>query len=138
ERLAGHRCRVLEIAAPHRGDPLTPDEVLVAGFIRHQRPSRTWTCENSHLLGSSFLCVIHLTLPPEATMASMTSQAPAAPEDSHDPYLWLEEVTGEEALDWVRARNEPTLAEFCDADFEQMRTEALEVLDTDARIPYVG
>jgi prolyl oligopeptidase len=54
-----------------------------------------------------------------------------------DPYLWLEDVTAEEALDWVRARNEPTLAEFRDAQFERMRTEALEVLDTDARIPYV-
>jgi prolyl oligopeptidase len=54
-----------------------------------------------------------------------------------DPYLWLEDITGEEALDWVRARNEPTLAEFRDARFEQMRIEALEVLDTDARIPYV-
>jgi prolyl oligopeptidase len=54
-----------------------------------------------------------------------------------DPYLWLEDVTGEEALDWVRARNEPTLAEFRDAQFKRMRTEALEVLDTDARIPYV-
>ena len=55
-----------------------------------------------------------------------------------DPYLWLEDVTGDDALDWVRAHNEPTLAEFRDAQFEQMRTEALEVLDTDARIPYVG
>ena len=54
-----------------------------------------------------------------------------------DPYLWLEDITGEDALNWVRARNEPTLAEFRDAQFEQMRTEALEVLDTDARIPYV-
>ena len=63
-------------------------------------------------------------------MASMTSGT--------DPYLWLEEVTAEEALDWVRARNEPTKAEFCDAEFEKMRTEALEVLDTDTRIPYVS
>ncbi len=70
-----------------------------------------------------------------ASMAPMTSQAAAASET--DPYLWLEEVTAEQALDWVRARNEPTLAEFCDAEFEQMRIEALEVLDTDARIPYV-
>ena len=54
-----------------------------------------------------------------------------------DPYLWLEEVSGSEALDWVRARNEPTLAELCDAQFERMRIEALEVLDTDAQIPYV-
>lgn len=64
-------------------------------------------------------------------MASMTAEA------SEDPYLWLEDVTGDEALDWVRARNEPTQAEFCDAEFDEMRVEALEVLDTDARIPYV-
>src|ERR1700756_199746 len=71
-------------------------------------------------------------------MASMTSEAAADGDHTpEDPYLWLEEVTAEEALDWVRARNEPTLAEFRDAQFERMRTEALEVLDTDARIPYV-
>ncbi|MEE6175578.1 prolyl oligopeptidase family serine peptidase [Mycobacterium sp. 050134] len=64
----------------------------------------------------------------------MTSQAPASPDD---PYLWLEEVTGDEPLDWVRARNEPTLAEFGGPEFERMRAEALEVLNTDARIPYV-
>ncbi|OSC42643.1 peptidase [Mycobacterium decipiens] len=68
-------------------------------------------------------------------MASMT---PEAAPDGTDPYLWLEDVTGGEALDWVRARNEPTMAQFCDAEFERMRTEALEVLDTDTRIPYVG
>ena len=54
-----------------------------------------------------------------------------------DPYLWLEDILGEEALDWVRARNEPTVAEFSGDEFERMRTQALEVLDTDARIPYV-
>lgn len=70
-------------------------------------------------------------------MASMTSHAAADREDAQDPYLWLEDVTGDEALDWVRARNEPTLAAFRDAEFERMRAEALEVLDTDARIPYV-
>ncbi|WP_116374932.1 prolyl oligopeptidase family protein [Mycobacterium sp. MFM001] len=64
----------------------------------------------------------------------MTSMA--APE-LDDPYLWLEDITGGDALDWVRARNEPTVAEFGGPDFERMRAEALEVLDTDARIPYV-
>ena len=54
-----------------------------------------------------------------------------------DPYLWLEDITGDDALDWVREHNEPTIDEFSDERFEQMRTEALEVLDTDARIPYV-
>jgi prolyl oligopeptidase len=55
----------------------------------------------------------------------------------NDPHLWLEDVTGVEALDWVRAHNEPTLAEFSGERFEEMRREALEILDTDARIPYV-
>ena len=54
-----------------------------------------------------------------------------------DPYLWLEDVTGDDALEWVRAHNEPTMAELCDDRFEEMRREALEVLDTDSRIPYV-
>ena len=54
-----------------------------------------------------------------------------------DPYLWLEDITGEDALDWVREHNEPTLAELSGERFEQMRADALEVLDTDARIPYV-
>ena len=54
-----------------------------------------------------------------------------------DPYLWLEEIAGDEQLDWVRKHNDPTVAEFTDETFEQMRAEALEVLDTDARIPYV-
>lgn len=54
-----------------------------------------------------------------------------------DPYLWLEDITGDDALDWVRKHNEPTLAAFGGERFKQMRVEALEVLDTDARIPYV-
>jgi prolyl oligopeptidase len=54
-----------------------------------------------------------------------------------DRYLWLEDVTGDDALDWVRKHNEPTLSELGGNRFEQMRAEALEVLDTDARIPYV-
>jgi prolyl oligopeptidase len=54
-----------------------------------------------------------------------------------DAYLWLEDITGDDALDWVRKHNDPTLAELGGDRFEQMRAEALEVLDTDARIPYV-
>ncbi len=54
-----------------------------------------------------------------------------------DPYLWLENIDDEDALDWVRARNESTTAELSDELFERMRAEALEVLDTDTRIPYV-
>ncbi len=57
--------------------------------------------------------------------------------DPSDRYLWLEDILGDDALDWVRAHNEPTVAELCDEEFARMRAEALEVLDTEARIPYV-
>jgi len=55
-----------------------------------------------------------------------------------DPYLWLEDVTGERALDWVRQRNAESVAELAGGTrFEQLRDEAREVLDADDRIPYI-
>ncbi len=56
---------------------------------------------------------------------------------SDDPYLWLENIDGEDALNWVRERNDATVAAFEDDDFRRMQADALEVLDTDTRIPYV-
>jgi len=56
-----------------------------------------------------------------------------------DPNLWLEDVEGKQALDWVRARNavsENQLAK--DPGFEAVRSDLLAILDSDARIPYVG
>ena len=55
-----------------------------------------------------------------------------------DPYRWLEEVTGERAMDWVRARNTETGAELTGGDrFAGLRDEIREVLDATDRIPYV-
>lgn len=55
-----------------------------------------------------------------------------------DPYLWLEDVTGDTALDWVRARNAETTATYAADDaFAGLQERILGVLDTDARIPYV-
>lgn len=67
----------------------------------------------------------------------MTAMSTQPAKDFDDPYLWLEDVTGEQSLDWVRAHNDPTVEEFAGDDFETMRATAREVLDTDARIPYV-
>jgi prolyl oligopeptidase len=55
-----------------------------------------------------------------------------------DPYLWLEDIDGDAALAWVRGHNDPTLDELCTDRFDEFRAQALEVLDTDARIPYVA
>jgi prolyl oligopeptidase len=55
-----------------------------------------------------------------------------------DPYLWLEDVTGDQALDWVRARNAETAGELTETErFGTLRDEIREVLDADDRIPYV-
>jgi prolyl oligopeptidase len=54
-----------------------------------------------------------------------------------DQYQWLEDVTGETALDWVRERNAETLGTLPgSARFEDLRTELRQVLDADDRIPY--
>jgi prolyl oligopeptidase len=55
-----------------------------------------------------------------------------------DPYLWLEDVTGETALDWVRQRNAEAVDELTGVPrFGELRDEIREVLDADDRIPYV-
>ncbi|WP_019972232.1 prolyl oligopeptidase family protein [Mycobacterium sp. 141] len=55
-----------------------------------------------------------------------------------DPYLWLENITSEDALDWVRKHNDAAVAALSGDRFEELRDQVLEVLDTDARIPYVS
>ena len=55
-----------------------------------------------------------------------------------DPYLWLEDVTGDKALNWVRARNAKTQTKFeSDPNFTKLRDDLLAILDSDARIPMV-
>lgn len=56
-----------------------------------------------------------------------------------DPYLWLEDVTGEKALDWVRSVNAETEAELASSEgFTKLESEILEILDSDAKIPDVS
>lgn len=54
-----------------------------------------------------------------------------------DPHLWLEAVHDELALDWVRRHNVPTLTRLSGQRFDRLRAEALEILDSDTRIPWV-
>ncbi|MEQ8557888.1 MAG: prolyl oligopeptidase family serine peptidase [Henriciella sp.] len=80
----------------------------------------------------------------EADTAVTTAQTDVAtdadialPTGENDPYLWLEEVEGERALDWVRAQNERTLGALqSDPLYEDYYQDALDVLTSDERIPY--
>ena len=56
----------------------------------------------------------------------------------NDPNVWMEEVEGEEALSWVRAQNERSLAEVAGYPGYDENLEKMLALATDeARIPYV-
>lgn len=61
------------------------------------------------------------------------------PGPDEDPYIWLEEARSDEALAWVKAENERTLAALeTDPRFEELKAKALEIYDSEDRIPYVS
>ncbi|WP_022919625.1 prolyl oligopeptidase family serine peptidase [Ruania albidiflava] len=58
---------------------------------------------------------------------------------TEDEYTWLEDVEGERALDWVRARNAERAATLAAGpEFASTRDAILEILDSDAKIPDVS
>jgi prolyl oligopeptidase len=55
-----------------------------------------------------------------------------------DPYLWLEEVQGAQALAWVREQNARATERFAaDPRYEELQREYLAIFDSRAQIPYV-
>lgn len=74
------------------------------------------------------LCIAVMT-------AAATGNAAALVED---PFIWLEEVTGEQALDWVRAQNAVTIKELEKSPaFEPIRSRLLQILDSKDKIPHI-
>jgi len=59
----------------------------------------------------------------------------AAPDD--DPYLWLEEIEGQRALDFVERQNRMTLEKFGGAGFAADRDTLAAIYDRPDNIPYV-
>ncbi|MDN5864655.1 MAG: prolyl oligopeptidase family serine peptidase [Gammaproteobacteria bacterium] len=68
-----------------------------------------------------------------------TSKAPAV-STAGDPFHWLEATHGERALAWVDKQNARTRAtDFANGkEFEHLRKQLLQVMTSEARIPYVG
>ena len=69
----------------------------------------------------------------------MTPAFAAHPDDtSDDPHLWLEDVTGEKQIAWVRERNaESTQALTSGTGFAAIEQRILSILDSKERIPAV-
>jgi prolyl oligopeptidase len=71
--------------------------------------------------------------------AGLISFSLSAETVNEDPYLWLEGVEDEKALDWVRERNARTQAALeAEPGFEALRADLLAIFDSNERIPYVG
>jgi len=67
-----------------------------------------------------------------------TPPANAATPAGDDPNLWLENVTAEKALNWVRLQNAESTRELeATPEFQPIRQRLLSILDSRERIPYV-
>ena len=57
---------------------------------------------------------------------------------TNDSYAWLEDVTGDQPLQWVKAQNAKSEAEIASTpEFKQLEGRILAMLDSDAKIPAV-
>jgi prolyl oligopeptidase len=66
-------------------------------------------------------------------------QGKSAPAVATDQYSWLEDVTGDKALTWVKARNAESTRELASSEaFTQLKKDLLAILDSSERIPYVS
>src|SRR5512134_3957793 len=76
------------------------------------------------------------TLAPVLCLAMLASAAASTSPD--DPWLWLEEISGDRALAWVRHRNAEAEREFADDPrYAPLRRDLLRILDSRERIPFV-
>jgi prolyl oligopeptidase len=74
-----------------------------------------------------------------ASAVALASAADSPSNAEDDPYLWLEDVTGEKALDWVREQNAVSTNELqARADFGPLRQRLLSIMDSKDRIPFVS
>lgn len=87
----------------------------------------------------SFLSIPTLWIFSVNTMAQAPSNPGRAEPAAEDPYEWLEEVLGDKALEWVKARSAIVQNRMeREESFEKLRSDLLEILDSNARIPFVS
>ena len=60
-------------------------------------------------------------------------------DDQADPHQWLEDVSGEKALAWVKERNAESTGPLTSGEgFEPLRSRFLDILNSTARIPMIS
>ncbi|HRO32432.1 MAG TPA: prolyl oligopeptidase family serine peptidase [Brevundimonas sp.] len=92
-----------------------------------------------HAVRGALAALLVSTALPMSAMAQSSAPAPAPAADQDDPYLWLEEVEGERAMDWVRGQNARSLGVLqADPRYETLHQQALEIVQSRDRIPAPG
>lgn len=72
------------------------------------------------------------------TLLAADAPAKQEPAVANDTYQWLEDVTGDKPIQWVRAQNAKSEAELAtSADFKTLERDIKAILDSDAKIPVV-
>ncbi|HEJ7149763.1 TPA: S9 family peptidase, partial [Serratia marcescens] len=77
-----------------------------------------------------------MTSLPNSIRLAMAAEGGAA---AGDEFLWLEELQGKKALQWVQQENQRTVARFGQGeDFQRIEREVLDILNKDTQIPWVS
>jgi prolyl oligopeptidase len=74
---------------------------------------------------------------PAAPAAVMSAPVQPAGATGEDPFLWLEEVQGDRAMDWVKQQNQRSLGSLqSDARYQRYHDAALRIVEARDRIPF--
>ena len=69
---------------------------------------------------------------------SEAASLPTLAKPTEDPRVWLEDVEGAEALQWVGESNAAAVSAIGDPKGKPLYNKVLSILDSDEKIPYVG
>ena len=95
------------------------------------------SCHPSLFAAACLMVVLVSVRGADATQPGVPD-APAKSGMGEDPYLWLEDVSAERSLNWVREQNALSTRELeSSPSFEPIRSRLLAILDSKERIPYV-
>lgn len=90
-------------------------------------------------LAALLLTSVSMSAMAQDTNMAADSAGGFATSDETDSYLWLEEVEGERAMEWVEAHNETSLGVLQgDPRYQTLHDQALAIVESRDRIPSVG
>jgi prolyl oligopeptidase len=89
---------------------------------------------NRYALGVILVIVVLVSFSAFTSDSQAAQSAPGA--SAEDPFLWLEDIEGKRALDWVRAQNERSLGQLtADPRYQKYYAAALAIVEDKSRIP---